>query len=295
MKPPRPPRTVPGTEPDFFSPQVSHARRFYLELNPSRGAALVIVCGGVEHTAEGYAIERSDFPFYSIEYVARGHGRLHLRGSEHRLEAGCLFSYGPGVPHQIEADPRGSMVKYFVDFAGRGARGLLSGCGLAPGQAARVFPPNSLEGVFEELIRCGRRAGRHSGRACVKLLECLALEIADAQAPAAGPGRLAFATFHQARARVERDFHRLHTLEEISAACGVNNAYLCRLFRRFDHQSPYQFLLRLKMNAAAERLQQPGALVKQVAELSGFEDPFHFSRAFKRVLGLSPDAFRKLR
>ncbi len=75
----------------------------------------------------------------------------------------------------------------------------------------------------------------------------------------------------------------------------MNNAYLCRLFRRYDHQSPYQYLLRLKMNLAAEILQRPDALVKQVAEAIGFSDPFHFSRSFKTVFGLSPDAFRRLR
>jgi YesN/AraC family two-component response regulator len=33
----------------------------------------------------------------------------------------------------------------------------------------------------------------------------------------------------------------------------------------------------------------------QVAERVGFSDPFHCSRAFKSVFGLSPDAFRRLR
>jgi AraC-like DNA-binding protein len=49
------------------------------------------------------------------------------------------------------------------------------------------------------------------------------------------------------------------------------------------------------MNLAAERLRDPGSLVKQVAAALGFSDPFHFSRAFKSVFGLSPEAFRRLR
>jgi AraC-like DNA-binding protein len=49
------------------------------------------------------------------------------------------------------------------------------------------------------------------------------------------------------------------------------------------------------MRAAAEWLQQPGSLVKQVAERTGFSDPFHFSRVFKKVLGLSPESFRRMR
>ena len=75
----------------------------------------------------------------------------------------------------------------------------------------------------------------------------------------------------------------------------MNPPYLCRLFRRYDQQTPYQYLMRLKMNAAAERLQDPGALVKQVAAELGFGDPFHFSRVFKSIFGLSPEAFRRLR
>jgi transcriptional regulator GlxA family with amidase domain len=49
------------------------------------------------------------------------------------------------------------------------------------------------------------------------------------------------------------------------------------------------------MNYAAERLQQPGALVKQVAAETGFPDPFHFSRVFTSIFGLSPANFRGLR
>ena len=85
------------------------------------------------------------------------------------------------------------------------------------------------------------------------------------------------------------------TLEQAALGCQVNPAYLCRLFRRFDNQSPYRYLLRLKMNHAAERMKQPGAMVKQVAEESGYSDQFHFSRVFTSVFGLSPTAFRGLR
>ena len=83
------------------------------------------------------------------------------------------------------------------------------------------------------------------------------------------------------------------SLEQVARECLVDRAYLCRLFRRYDHQTPHQFLMRRKMHLAAERLQQPELLVKQVAAQLGFADPFHFSRTFKRVFGLSPEAFRQ--
>jgi AraC-like DNA-binding protein len=52
--------------------------------------------------------------------------------------------------------------------------------------------------------------------------------------------------------------------------------------------------MRLKRNLAAGRLQDPGTLVKQVAAELGFDDPCHFSRAFKSVFGMSPEASRRL-
>jgi AraC-like DNA-binding protein len=68
-----------------------------------------------------------------------------------------------------------------------------------------------------------------------------------------------------------------------------------RLFQRFDDQSPYQFLMRLKMNAAALQLQDPSALIKEIAYKLGFSSAFHFSRRFKKTYGVSPDTFRRLR
>ena len=182
-----------------------------------------------------------------------------------------------------------------MDFTGSQSSALLAGCGLAAGRVSQVFPPTELQSLFDELIHCGLKASRGSPALCDSLLRCLALKLRDSHAPVAGAEQLAFSTYQTCRQHLQQHFRRLKTLEQASAECHVNQAYLCRLFRRYDRQSPYQFLLRLKLNPAAELLHQPGALVKQAAEAAGFEDPFHFSRAFKRMFGLPPDEFRRLR
>ena len=295
MKPPNPVKPATADAPEFFSPQVSAARRFYLNLNPPKRAPLSVVSGGCEHCAPDYKIHRATFPFYSIEYAVRGRGSLKLKARRHDLRPGTIFSYGPGVRQDIAADPADPPVKYFVDFAGPKSKEILRQCSLPPGTASQIFPPNEIQNLFDELIRCGQRASPQSAELCGKLLECLALKISGARAPAAGAGTLAFATYQHCRQHVETNFAQLKTLRQIAQECHVDGAYLCRLFQKFDHQTPYQLLMRLKMNLSAEWLQQPGALVKQVAERAGFGDQFHFSRAFKSVFGLSPDAFRRMR
>lgn len=281
--------------PAFFSSDVAAVRRFYLDLKPPKHQKLAVVCGGLEHCTANYAIHRVTFPFYSIEYVARGSGELKLKGRAHSLRAGRVFSYGPGVPHDITGDRADPLVKYFVDFAGGNAFDLLRSCGLPPGRVTQVFPPHILAPLFDELIQSGLHIGRRSMELCAKLLECLALKMAGANAPLEETETLAFTTYQQCRRHIEQHFLRLRTLEQIAGECHASKAYLCRLFRRYDRQSPYQYLLRLKMNHAAERLQQSGVLVKQAAEETGFADPFHFSRVFRNVLGMAPAAFRILR
>jgi AraC-like DNA-binding protein len=283
------------TAPDFFSVQVSEARRFYLDLNPPRNQRLVVVCGGCESCTPDYAIERTTFPFYSIEYVARGRGVLKLNNRRFTLEPGRLFSYAPGIPHRIAGNPAFPLVKYFVDFAGTEAPNLLRACKLPPGTASRVFPPNAVQGLFDELISSGVRGSRNGAGLCAKLLECLSIMITDSRAPLEDASTLAFTTYHHCRQHIQQNFLRLKTLKQTAKECHLDGAYLCRLFRRHAHESPYQYLLRLKMNHAAECLLRPGALVKQVAQDTGFADAFHFSRTFKSILGLSPDRFRRLR
>lgn len=281
-------------EPAFFSPQVTEAKRFYSNLNPPAGTKLAVVCGGIEHCSSDYTIQRKTFAFYAIEYVARGQGRLGMAGREYPLQPGHFFAYGPGVAHNIKGVPEDPLVKYFVNFAGTDALGLLHTHRFPPGSVSRVFPSNTAAGLFDEVILAGSHGGRRSMKLCTALLGCLLQKMMLAAAPHEETETHAFNTYQQCRTHIERYFLRLGTLRQIADECHASDAYLCRLFHRYDQETPYQYLLRLKINYAAERLRTPGTLVKQVANETGFADQFHFSRLFRKILGLSPAKFRSV-
>jgi len=284
-----------GGQPEFFSTQVSEARRFYLDTTGRTRQPVTVVCGGCEHCRPGYQIDRPDFPFHSIEFVARGRGSLTLAGHEHALSPGKVFSYGPGVPHLITTDAQTPLVKYFVDFKGPDARKLLCRYGLAPGTATQVASPEAILRVFDDLIGNGENDSRYSPLLCATILQQLVLKIAETAATQEAHTTAAFSTYQTCRDFIRANCLAIRSLDEVAGQCRIDAAYLCRLFRRFDDQSPYQYLMRLKMTAAAQRLQAPDARVKEVAYELGFRDAFHFSRAFKKVFGVSPDAFRRLR
>ena len=285
-------RRMPETsQPEFFSVKIARARRFHLSVKAPTGQRLWVICGGCEHCAADYEIHRNRFPYLGLEFVAGGRGELTLRGRKLHLVPGTLFSYGPGVAHDIVTDPDKPLVKYFVDFTGSAAMEMLRAVPLAPGSAVQTSAPNEVMTLFDDLVRNGLKSTRYSRRICMALLEAILLKIAETRIPIGSVESNAFETYQHCLRRIEESALEIKAIRDLARECHVDQAYLCRLFRRFGHESPYQFLLRLKMNHAAVRLQVPGMLVKQVAAELGFHDPYHFSRVFKGVFGLSPAQF----
>jgi AraC-like DNA-binding protein len=285
---------VADEAPSFFSPQVTNSRRFFLDLKPPKSEGLSVICGGREHCAPDYYLRRRHFPYLSLEFVARGEGRLELRGNKYHLVAGSVFAYGPTVPHTIASDPRNPLVKYFLDFTGKRAARLLVPPAPAPGKIIQTAAPNQLMELFESLIDAGLRKSPFQRRICAAIVEHLILRIAETAVPLGTIGGKAFETYQQCRRYIENHYQDADGLPQIAEACQIDPAYACRLFKRYDHQSPWQYIIQLKMRDAALRLQTPGALIKNVARDLHFSDAFQFSRTFRRVFGVSPSRFVQL-
>lgn len=279
--------------PAFVSQQVTDAQRFYLNLKPRAVRGLAVVCGGWEKCAPEYRVERTTFPFLGLEFVAAGEGTVMLGSRRHPLAIGTVFSYGPRVSHRIENAADHPLTKYFVDFTGSAAAGLLASCGLAPGGAVEVTNAGQVRAAFEALIRFGQQRDARTERLCVLQLEILLHTIARSPAARTKSEQQARATFERARQHIDAHFGELESLAGLAAACGVGASHLCHLFRRFHDESPAAYLQRRKMEWAADRLRSTTALAQDVAEEMGM-DPFQFSRVFKRVHGVSPSVFRTL-
>jgi AraC-like DNA-binding protein len=277
-------------EPPYFSTNVTSTRRFWIpqtELDPRLG----VLSGGFEHVASDYRIERTGFPQPLIEMVAGGEGILVLAGREYRLVPGMLFAYGPGIPVRVATDPRAVLRKYFLTISGPDAGPLLASAHLAPGSVAVVTDPLPLIDIMEQAIRWGQGNTANRGRACATVIEYLALRLACEALPADAGDSGALTTFRRCRQIVEERFLAARTQAGVAALCGVEPSYLCRLYRRFAQESPYQHLRRLRLHHALARL-QAGASVTTVADEVGFSDPAHFSRAFAQCFGLPPSRAR---
>ncbi len=280
--------------PAFISRQVSKSAYYFFDLDPKPAAALQVVCGGWEGCLPSYRIDRSSFPYFSLELVVGGRGMLALGGRRFRLVPGTVFHYGPGITHRFASDPEAPLEKYFVDFVGDAAGRILAEAPFSKLEPLYLAGSASVAKRFEELQARGRSCSSRAERICSVLTELLLLEVAEAAVPIDHGSSAAWASFDRCRRYIEENHLTLRTLDEVCAGCHLDKPYVCRLFKRFGRETPYAMILRLKMDRAAELLLHSSLMVKEVAAAVGFEDAYHFSRVFKRVRGLSPTEFASL-
>ena len=275
----------------FISKQVVAGEYYFLNLRPEKGTAGTVVCGGQEQCDPHYRIVRNSFKFHSIEYVAAGQGELGVNDGRFPLRPGAIFYYSPTTAHEITTDPTQPLDKYFVDFCGPRFTRLLKKHPLAGHEPCYVSPTLRINEIFMNLQQSGRNSGAHIQSICGCLLELLILQVADNALSQDDAESSAQRTYQRSRQLIENRYLTLHTLNDIAEACHINAPYLCRLFKRYGAESPYQMLIRLKMRYATDLLNGSPALIKQVAKATGFADPYHFSRVFKKVYGAAPSAF----
>jgi len=126
---------------------------------------------------------------------------------------------------------------------------------------------------------------------CNLLAHSLILKVSELSQSSQNKPARSWDTYNRILLYLRKNYFRIKTIEELASEVNVDPAYLSRVFRRFHNESPYKFLIRLKMGHAASLLLSSRRLVKDIAYELGFENPFHFSRTFKSVYGVSPENF----
>lgn len=284
----------PTEDAPFFSKQVMSPKRFFRTVIEDFSLPLQVIAGGRESCAEGYSINRKNFPYYAFEFVTSGRGILTLNKNTYDLFPGTVFLYGPGTPHSIQNCLSQPLVKYFATFTGIRASFLLHEKLELIGKVVHSTEPSMVLHTFEDLVESGLKNSLYSTKICSTLLELLLYKIADSSLDQKEIYSSAFQTYQKCRNIIEQDFLEIFDLTQAAERCCLNESYLCRLFKRFDHRSPYKFLMQLKITHAAEVLLTNKGTIKELSFRMGFSDQYHFSRAFKQVLGFSPREYLKM-
>ncbi len=134
-------------------------------------------------------------------------------------------------------------------------------------------------------------------------LEELALRLAGAVAAALAevrrapppPSRRDERRVTDALRRIEARALGQVALGALAREAAMSPYHFLRTFRRVVGVTPYQFALRTRLHRAAVRLRRSDASISTVAFDAGFNDLSTFNRRFRRLMGMSPSAYRASR
>ena len=92
---------------------------------------------------------------------------------------------------------------------------------------------------------------------------------------------------------LERHFAEPLTIEDLMRVAHMSQTSLFRLFRQIMGRSPIDYLIRLRIQRAAQLLRREPLRIKEASEAVGFTDSNYFTRQFRKVMGVSPREYQQ--
>lgn len=231
---------------------------------------------------------------YAFGVISSGVERLFYRGTDYMGVAGSVVTITPGEIHDgLPGDDQGWMYRMlYIDpewvnrrvFQGRFPDAHVHLFQSALNQApdfARTFlhqhqiiekSPPSLE---REII----------------LLDLLAQLFERSGAPIQAVNATEQHAVHKIKRKLEEEFDKHLSLEELAQLVNLDPLYLIRVFKKSVGVSPHSYQIQKRI-AQVQRLLRTGSGLAEASFACGFFDQSHMTRAFKKVVGITPGNFR---
>lgn len=91
---------------------------------------------------------------------------------------------------------------------------------------------------------------------------------------------------------IQNNYHNQIKVTDIADYICLNRSYLTSIFQKNLQMSPQKFLMEFRITKASELLYNTDLPIANIAYSCGYNDPLAFSKAFKKIKGVSPKEYR---
>lgn len=247
--------------------------------------------------------------FYEIIWFQEGAGRHFVDFQEYPVRPGTIFFLTPGQVHHFDGSSnyRGVAIKLCTDFMQNTGENsdlfvkynVFHSFDTTPyyiidGDSSKklsrivdemeneldVSPQFGHIDVLRSLLKLFlvhvHRHGRREGQ----------LQIDDLK-----PSHRLFVMFRRV---LEREFPRMHSVQEYADALNVAVRTLNKCINECSGRSPLAFINERIMLEAKRQVRYSNLMIKEIALGLGYDDPSYFVKFFKRQTGYLPSEFREL-
>ncbi len=234
---------------------------------------------------------------YILIYCTRGAGWYELAGKRYSVGSDQLFILPAEKPHAYGADLDDPWTIYWVHFkgemAGIFAEGFSTPFSIPSGDDSRI---STRLGVFEEIYRTLKNGYSSDNLS----YSAAALYYFLGSIKYLGKYRKSHETHEGERDIVETAIHFMRenlskrlTLADIARHVNYSPSHFSAVFSRRTGYAPVYYFNQLKIQQASTYLDFTDLKITQICPRLGIDDPYYFSRLFRKHMGMSPSDYKK--
>ena len=108
-----------------------------------------------------------------------------------------------------------------------------------------------------------------------------------------GPGPQPYMEFSAVMEFITKNYAQSIEIGQLAKIAALSVSQFERRFQRIFQESPSQFIIKVRINAACKELVNNHNLIGWVANASGFSDQSYFSKQFVKFMGITPRQYRE--
>lgn len=240
--------------------------------------------------------QRSDLASYLFFIVLEGEGELEYDGRSYPLSIGSCVFIDCRRPY-VHATSMHLWKLMWVHFDGTTMPGVYLKYRERGGQP--VFTAQNAKDYEELLIQIYRTAGAEDHVRDMHINELLAALLSRLMMSAWSPSAQhksigSHRAVSDIKVWIDQHLHEKIALDDLADKFFINKFYLTRLFKEQHGVSIGNYILSLRISRAKELLRFSDLPIDEIGQRCGIPDANYFSRAFRKIEGVSPSEYRKL-
>ncbi|WP_075172856.1 AraC family transcriptional regulator [Neptunomonas phycophila] len=251
---------------------------------------------GYYKQALNHTMSRNKHDDYLMIYCLDGEGKLTINNQIHTVKAGDIICLPKGVAHAYKASETTPWTIYWVHFSGDKSEDFIDY--LAINSNNYVFPlgiHSRLTSDFESLLEC--RQYSYNINAFVhtaSLLRQILTHIAQLQPLAKQQAAHNF-DLERVHSLMQARVHEQLELEALAETVSLSKFHFIKKYKELTGTTPINHFIHLKVERACHLLDVTTKSINEISFAVGYEDAYYFSRIFKKIMGISPSQYRRMR
>ena len=223
---------------------------------------------------------------FVLHYIRSGEGYFEINKKVIKVKGKTLFLIPPDVPVSYYPKTKNPWQYLWIECTGPHCKQLFKQAGFTEDRPT-IENIEEIEEPFSQLINtsCENKNGFIYGM-IGKFYEIMYTLIKKNSLPVEQD------TLNEITEYIKANYFDPNlTIDSIAHKFGISAPYLSKIFKKEKGLSPIKYLLNTRMEHACSMLSTQQYTISEIAYAVGYNSPFYFSNAFKKIYGFPPSSY----